>query len=110
MDKPLFVAITRHYVVEKFRKKPKDAMEYRTKVIYDKHGYRHVAKIAIVKHEGPRHEHTVLTSLWHPKKEPKAKSVVKKAFQQNIPVYVIKGRKKIRLKSFTQAKEYLREW
>ena len=75
----LYVEETPNYVVQKIRKDPPDAIKYRRKVVYDKHGYRHLLTIAVVSRKGKRGGRTVLTSIWHPKREPKAQDLLRLA-------------------------------
>jgi len=69
----------KNYIVEKIREVPSSAknVKYRRKVIYDKDGYRHILNIAIYKTKSGKTK-TLVTSIWHPKDEPKARRLAKK--------------------------------
>jgi hypothetical protein len=69
-DKFLYVEEMPNYIVQKINRNPSDAVKYRREEIYDKHGYRHLLTVAVRK--GGK---TVVTSIWHPKDEPKARKL-----------------------------------
>ncbi|MCK5020667.1 MAG: hypothetical protein KAS32_26845 [Candidatus Peribacteraceae bacterium] len=65
---------TPHYRVDDYKnppskkiKKEKGKDMYRTKVVYDKEGQRHLIKFAVMKHKGPRGGTTKATSHWREK-------------------------------------------
>lgn len=75
------IVVTKNYVVEDFKSPPKEFIsKYRRKEIIDNEGERHLATFAILNKKGQEAEgrKTVLTSMWHPKSEPKAKILMKK--------------------------------
>jgi len=74
--KPIKIEVKKNYVIEKLRNAPKGA-KYRRKVVYDKDGYRHILNIAIYKTKSGKRK-TMVTSIWHPKDEPKAKKLLEK--------------------------------
>ncbi len=66
---------TDNYVVERLKRIPKSEQKnykWRRKVVYDKHGYRHIINLAC------RGGKCVATSIWHPKEEPMARRAAKK--------------------------------
>ena len=72
------VVVTKNYVVEDFKNPPKEHIEkYRRKEIIDNEGKRHLATFAILNKKGREAEgvKTVMTSMWHPKDEEKAKEL-----------------------------------
>lgn len=83
----------RNYIIEKINEVPSSAkdVKYRRKVVYDKDGYRHILNIAIYKTKNNKRK-TLVTSIWHPKEEPKAKELARKHRRQLINL--VKRRKK----------------
>jgi len=74
-DDFLYVEETPNYIIQKIRKDPPDAIKYRREEVYDKDGYRHLLTVAVVSRKGKRGGRTVVTSIWHPKDEPKARKL-----------------------------------
>jgi len=67
-----------NYVIEDYKNPPKkNIIGWRRKKIKDKDGYEHIINLAIVKDPKTGKTKTVATSLWHSKKEPKAKKLLK---------------------------------
>ncbi|MCK5016076.1 MAG: hypothetical protein KAS32_03305 [Candidatus Peribacteraceae bacterium] len=65
---------TPNYKVDDFKnpaskkiKKEKGKDVYRTKVVFDKEGKKHLIKFAVMKHKGPRGGSTKATSHWREK-------------------------------------------
>jgi len=79
---------TKNYIIQVVNQpKGKKVRGYRRKIVYDKHGYRHVLNLAIVceskkDSKTGRKCKTMVTSIWHPKDEPKAKQLKEKAKKQ----------------------------
>jgi hypothetical protein len=77
------VTLTKNYVVEDFKDKPKENFisKWRRKVIFDKMGRRHLLNLAILNKTGRESlgKKEVATSLWHPKEEKKAQNIAKEA-------------------------------
>lgn len=72
---------TKNFVVEDFRNPPKKFIsKYRKKEIIDDEGQRHLATFAVLNKMGQKAKgvKTVMTSMWHPKSEPKARILAKK--------------------------------
>jgi len=83
--KPKEVEETENYVIERFEPpEEKSAVKYRRKVVYDKQGYRHLLTIAILPRKGERGGRTIVTSIWHPKEEPRAKTIIETAKRKGI--------------------------
>jgi hypothetical protein len=60
------VEATRNYIVEDFKNPPRKlVLGYRTVKLPG----GHLARVAIMRKEGPRGGRTKITSLWHPKSE-----------------------------------------
>ena len=75
------IETTKNYVVEDYRNPPKELVsKYRRKEIIDKEGERHLATFAILNKLGKKAKgvKTIMTSMWHPKSEPKAQMLEKK--------------------------------
>lgn len=69
MQKIIKQTETKNYNIDDYRNPPKrNILGYRTKVIVDKDGNRHLMRLAIVK---DKNNNTVMkpTSFWHPKTE-----------------------------------------
>ena len=85
-DKVKKIAVTKNFIVEDLKDKPikSEIKGYCRKVIFDKGGTRHLINIALLKGGG-----TKATSVWHPKKEGSARSMLHKV-EKNQPekVYV----------------------
>lgn len=74
------IEATKNYVIEDFKNPPKEFIsKYRRKEIIDKEGQRHLATFAILNKLGQKAKgvKTMMTSMWHPKSEPKAQILQK---------------------------------
>lgn len=68
-----------NYIVVKLREKPRDTKTYRRKIIKTKDGRERILNVAIRKNGK-----TVVTSIWYPKDDPKAKYLKQLAKEKGI--------------------------
>lgn len=70
---------SKNYVIEDYKNPPKEFISrWRRKTITDKSGTRHLGTIAFLNKKGRQAigRKSIMTSLWHPKSENKAKTLL----------------------------------
>jgi len=80
-DKTEKVEVSSNYIIQDLKDRPPESEieSYRSKVIFDKDGNKHIIRLAILKSGG-----TKATSIWHTKKEGSARSMLNR-WKKNDP-------------------------
>lgn len=81
-DKPYKkIETSKNYIIQDFENPKKSQIaKYRSKVVVDKNGKKHILRFAILNKKGKKisGKKTSLTSVWHPKEEESAQIELKK--------------------------------